>query len=160
MRRAFGPKYRSSTSRLTPPIINIQRILVRPNQSNLTQHSLKSAMGSTGALIHNTNINSNTLCFDCLSSNSQSITTLRVNWRKPKLLSFSSKKCFKKFSRIVCSAVEDVTEEQRTDSAGTNVFFPPFQVLKYLWGSFKKWCVLRDSRFSGFVYSFLRGESF
>ncbi|KAL8531781.1 hypothetical protein ACS0TY_008395 [Phlomoides rotata] len=74
-------------------------------------------MGSTGALIHNTNLNSNTLCFNCLSSNSQPITTLRVNWRKPKLLSFSSKKCFKKVSRIVCSAVEDVTEEKRTGPA-------------------------------------------
>ncbi|KAL0463520.1 UNVERIFIED_CONTAM: Sec-independent protein translocase protein TATC, chloroplastic [Sesamum latifolium] len=44
---------------------------------------------------------------------------LNVKQRRPKLLGFSNKKYFKQFSRIVCSAVEDVTDKQREISSGS-----------------------------------------
>ncbi|CAA2975506.1 sec-independent translocase TATC, chloroplastic [Olea europaea subsp. europaea] len=76
-------------------------------------------MGSTGALINNLQLKNNTLCFKCLHSTPIPKTTLHINPRKPKLLSFSNKKNLKKFTRIVCSAVEDATEKQQELSSGS-----------------------------------------
>ncbi|KAK6115124.1 hypothetical protein DH2020_007393 [Rehmannia glutinosa] len=76
-------------------------------------------MGSTGALFYNPNLNSNTLCLKCSNSNGYPRTILRVNQIKPKLPGFSNKNGFKKFRRIVCSAVEDVTDKQREINGGS-----------------------------------------
>ncbi|KAL0380820.1 UNVERIFIED_CONTAM: Sec-independent protein translocase protein TATC, chloroplastic [Sesamum angustifolium] len=76
-------------------------------------------MGSTGALIFNPHLNNNALCFKCLNSIALSKPILNIKQRRPKLLGFSNKKYFKKFSRIVCSAVEDVTDKQREISSGS-----------------------------------------
>lgn len=85
-----------------------------------TAHQQNSAMGSAAAFVCNPRLRSDALCVMCLSSNSQSRTGLRVNQRNHKLLGFSSKRRFTKFSRIVCSAIEDVTEEQRKIGSGLN----------------------------------------
>ncbi|KAK6122314.1 hypothetical protein DH2020_043934 [Rehmannia glutinosa] len=74
-------------------------------------------MGSTGALFHNPNLNSDTLCLKCSNSNTHARTILRVNQTNPKLPGFSNKNGFKKFRRIV--AVEDVTDKQREINGGS-----------------------------------------
>ncbi|KAL2235055.1 UNVERIFIED_CONTAM: Sec-independent protein translocase protein TATC, chloroplastic [Sesamum indicum] len=76
-------------------------------------------MGSTGALIFKPQLNNNTFCFKCLNSIASSKPILNIKQRRPKLLGFSNKKHFKKFSRIVCSAVEDVADKQREISSGS-----------------------------------------
>ncbi|CAI9756034.1 unnamed protein product [Fraxinus pennsylvanica] len=76
-------------------------------------------MGSTGALINNLHLKNNSLCFKCLRSTPIPKTSLHINPRKPKLLSFSIKKNSKKFTRIVCSAVEDAIEKQQELSSGS-----------------------------------------
>ncbi|KAI3467032.1 hypothetical protein Pfo_023695 [Paulownia fortunei] len=78
-------------------------------------------MGSTGALIYNPHLNNNALCFKCLNSNALSKTILNIKQRKPKLLGFSNRKHFKRFSSIVCSAVEDATEKQREISGSSSL---------------------------------------
>ncbi|KAK6132065.1 hypothetical protein DH2020_034186 [Rehmannia glutinosa] len=83
------------------------------DQSSSNYHLFVAAMGSTGALIYNPHLNKNTLCFKCLNSNSSSKTVVNFKQRKPKSLGFSNEKYFIRFSRIVCSAVEDATEKQR-----------------------------------------------
>ncbi|KAL2550533.1 sec-independent protein translocase protein TATC [Forsythia ovata] len=51
------------------------------------------------------------------SSDQQS--TLKNNPRNPKLSSFSNKKYLNKFTRIVCSAVEDATSKKQELSSGS-----------------------------------------
>ncbi|EYU30030.1 hypothetical protein ABFS82_05G037700 [Erythranthe guttata] len=71
-------------------------------------------MAATGALIfNNPHLSSNALCFKCL--NTQPKTLLRINQKKSKLFGFSNKK----FSRLVCSAVEDLTEKPLETSVGS-----------------------------------------
>ncbi|KAG8366680.1 hypothetical protein BUALT_Bualt17G0104700 [Buddleja alternifolia] len=73
------------------------------------------------ALIYNPQLSNNTLCFKCLSSNTLPRSILNVKQRKSKLLGFSNEKYLKKFSRIVCSAVDDVTGKKREiDSRSLN----------------------------------------
>ena len=77
-------------------------------------------MGSTSAsaaLIHNLHLNSSNY-FRCLNySNKISRTSLLVtNQRRASKLKFFSRKECKKFSRVVCCAVEeDVTEKQQEE---------------------------------------------
>lgn len=74
-------------------------------------------MGSTSAsdLIHNLHLTS-TNYFGCLnSSRTISRTSLLINQRKAAKLKFLSRKECKKSSRVVCCAVEDVTEEQKQE---------------------------------------------
>ncbi|KAL3654452.1 hypothetical protein CASFOL_004133 [Castilleja foliolosa] len=80
-------------------------------------------MGCTGALIYNPNLNTNTtLCFNCLNSNKQlSKTDMSLKKSKPRLMGLSNTKYLKRFSRIVCSAVEDATEKQRDMSGNGNL---------------------------------------
>ncbi|KAL3631373.1 hypothetical protein CASFOL_024357 [Castilleja foliolosa] len=69
-------------------------------------------MGSTGALIYNPNLHNNTsLCFNCLNSNKLSKTDVSLKKSSLKSIGFSNKKHFKRFSRIVCSAVEDAQRD-------------------------------------------------
>ncbi|KAL7149425.1 hypothetical protein ABFS83_05G039500 [Erythranthe nasuta] len=71
-------------------------------------------MATTGALIfNNPHLSSNALCFNCL--NTQPKPLLRINQRNSKLFGFSNKK----FSRLVCSAVEDLTEKPLETSVGS-----------------------------------------
>lgn len=70
-------------------------------------------MGSSSALISNLHL-TQTNCFKCLNSR----TSLNINPTRPKL-NLSSRKCIKKFSRLVCSAVEDSMEKQR-EISGAN----------------------------------------
>ncbi|XP_060214705.1 sec-independent protein translocase protein TATC, chloroplastic [Lycium barbarum] len=70
-------------------------------------------MGSSSALISNLHM-TQTHCFKCLNSR----TSLNINTTRPKL-NLSSRKYIKKFSRLVCSAVEDSIEKQR-EINGTN----------------------------------------
>lgn len=97
MRQVHCPKYRPT---------NLQRPII-------STAPCFRAMGSTGALIYNPYLNNNTLCFKCLNSNALSKTISDVKQRKHKLLTFSSRDTSKRFSRTVCSAVEDATEKQR-----------------------------------------------
>lgn len=76
-------------------------------------------MGSAGAAVSSPHLKSNTPCFNCLNSNPQPRALLRIDRRKPRSLAFSNKKSLKKFSRIVCSAVEDVMKKQLEISAGS-----------------------------------------
>ncbi|KAK4376383.1 hypothetical protein RND71_002679 [Anisodus tanguticus] len=64
-------------------------------------------MGSSSALISNVHL-TQTHCFKCINSR----TSLNINPTRPKL-NLSSRKYIKKFSRFVCSAVEDSIEKQR-----------------------------------------------
>ncbi|XP_073301436.1 sec-independent protein translocase protein TATC, chloroplastic-like [Primulina huaijiensis] len=70
-------------------------------------------MGSTGILISNPHLTNKSICFQCLNSSTTSKNILPIKKRKPRVLGFSSKNHFKKFDKIVCSAVEDVAEQQR-----------------------------------------------
>ncbi|KAK4358376.1 hypothetical protein RND71_023986 [Anisodus tanguticus] len=71
-------------------------------------------MGSSSALISNLHL-IQTHCFKCLNSE----TSLNINQTRPKLNLSSRKKYIKKFSRLVCSAVEDSIEKQR-ETNGAN----------------------------------------
>ncbi|KAM7463490.1 hypothetical protein LguiA_031611 [Lonicera macranthoides] len=66
-------------------------------------------MGSTSALTYNLHL-SNTYCFKCLHSNPNQIPSLHINQRRRKI-GLSIKRDYRKFSRFVCSAVEDLTEK-------------------------------------------------
>lgn len=70
-------------------------------------------MGSSSALISNLHL-TQTHCFKCLNSR----TSLNINPTRPKL-NLSSRRYIKKFSRLVCSAVEDSIEKQR-EISGAN----------------------------------------
>lgn len=70
-------------------------------------------MATTPAFVYSTNFKSNTLCFNCLNSNPQPRAIPLIDQRKPRLLALSNNKSFKKFSRVVCSAIEDLTKQQR-----------------------------------------------
>ncbi|KAH6805343.1 Sec-independent periplasmic protein translocase [Perilla frutescens var. frutescens] len=76
-------------------------------------------MASSGAFVNGTHLKSNALCFNCLNSNPQPRVILRIDQRKPRSLTFSNKKNFKRFSRIICSAVEDVTKKQSEVAGGS-----------------------------------------
>ncbi|XP_073145065.1 sec-independent protein translocase protein TATC, chloroplastic-like isoform X2 [Henckelia pumila] len=73
-------------------------------------------MGSTRAFTHNAQLNKNTPFFKCCKSNTQPITTLHIEQRKPKLSCFSNERYFKKLGGIVCTAVG---EQQRETSRGS-----------------------------------------
>ncbi|GFP84706.1 sec-independent protein translocase protein tatc chloroplastic [Phtheirospermum japonicum] len=81
-----------------------------------TQHT--PAMGSIGTLFYNPHINRNNLCFKCLNSNTHQSTILRINRTKPNLLSFSNNNGYKKFKKIICSAIEDVTNDKQREING------------------------------------------
>ncbi|CAK9145176.1 unnamed protein product [Ilex paraguariensis] len=73
-------------------------------------------MGSTSAVIYNLQLN-NTHCFKSLNSNTNHRTSLHIQQGRPKL-GVSYRRDFKKFSRVVCFAVEDVTEKQQQLGGG------------------------------------------
>ncbi|XP_051144475.1 sec-independent protein translocase protein TATC, chloroplastic [Andrographis paniculata] len=75
-------------------------------------------MGTAGALIYNPQLTGGgSLCSKCLKSNSQPRTLLSLNRRK--LPDFSSKRCLRKFGRVVCLAVEDVAEKEGEMKSGS-----------------------------------------
>ncbi|XP_057810713.1 sec-independent protein translocase protein TATC, chloroplastic [Salvia miltiorrhiza] len=76
-------------------------------------------MGATGAAVYGAHLKSNTLCFNCSSSNPPPRALHRIDQRKPMLLAFSNRKSLKKFSRIACSAIEDVTKKQLEVGGGS-----------------------------------------
>ncbi|KAL2546237.1 Sec-independent protein translocase protein TATC [Forsythia ovata] len=76
-------------------------------------------MGGAGPLINNLHLKNNPLCFKCLHSIPVPKTSLQINPRNPKLSSFSNKKYLNKFTRIVCSAVEDATAKKQELSSGS-----------------------------------------
>ncbi|KAK4399991.1 Sec-independent protein translocase protein TATC, chloroplastic [Sesamum angolense] len=76
-------------------------------------------MGSTRALICNPHLNNTAPCFKCLNTKSQPRTILSIDQRRSKFLGLSKEIHFKKFSRTVCSAVEDVAEKQPKINGGS-----------------------------------------
>lgn len=78
-------------------------------------------MGST-ALLYNLHLN-NTICFNCLNSNGIPTTSLAISSRRRKAKKFKSltRREFKRFSPLVCNAVEDVTEKGQELSSGIGV---------------------------------------
>ncbi|KAL0446827.1 UNVERIFIED_CONTAM: Sec-independent protein translocase protein TATC, chloroplastic [Sesamum latifolium] len=76
-------------------------------------------MGSTRALICNPHLKSTAPCFKCLNTKSQPRTIVSIDQRRSKLLGLSKERHFKKFSRTVCSAVEDVAEKQPKINGGS-----------------------------------------
>ncbi|XP_042002501.1 sec-independent protein translocase protein TATC, chloroplastic-like [Salvia splendens] len=69
------------------------------------------------ALIYHPHLSRNMLDFKCSNSYSLS-TTLKQTPPNPR--SFSSRKLFKRFGRLSCSAVEDVTQKQQEISTTSN----------------------------------------
>lgn len=72
-------------------------------------------MGTTSALIFNLQLNNSNHCFKCLNSstNHRTPSMLSINQTNPKLGISNKRDYYKKFSRVVCFAVEDVTEKKR-----------------------------------------------
>lgn len=66
-------------------------------------------MGSTSALTYNLHLSS-THCFKCRHSNPNQRPSLHIHQRRTKI-GLSIKRDYRKFSRFVCSAVEDLTEK-------------------------------------------------
>ncbi|KAL0408916.1 UNVERIFIED_CONTAM: Sec-independent protein translocase protein TATC, chloroplastic [Sesamum radiatum] len=76
-------------------------------------------MGSTRALICNPHLKNTAPCFKCLNTKTQPRTIVGIDQRRSKLLGLSKETHFKKFSRTVCSAVEDVAEKQPKINGGS-----------------------------------------
>lgn len=122
LRSSSFPKYRPPSSKDQPSTFNT--LWCYPKSANFThkKHRQRPVMASAGALLHNPHLKSNTtntLCSRCLNSTNRPRTVLFVNQKQPKVLGFSNKKCSKKFSRIVCSAVEDLAEKRRAKTGGS-----------------------------------------
>ncbi|XP_047940852.1 sec-independent protein translocase protein TATC, chloroplastic-like [Salvia hispanica] len=69
------------------------------------------------ALIYHPHLSRNMLDFKCFNSLSLSRT---LKQKSPNPRSFSSRKLFKRFGRLSCSAVEDATQKQQEISTTTN----------------------------------------
>ncbi|KAK9064576.1 hypothetical protein SSX86_015958 [Deinandra increscens subsp. villosa] len=67
-------------------------------------------MGSTNALIHNLNLNTNR-CFNCVNSNTNHSTSLQINQRNPPLRISIQRQ--RKISKVACFALEDATNKQK-----------------------------------------------
>ncbi|KAL6505782.1 hypothetical protein OROHE_023161 [Orobanche hederae] len=63
-------------------------------------------MGSIGTPFYSSHLSTNTLCFKCLNANTRPITIPRLNQTNPN-------NGVDRYRRLVCSAVEDVTDKQR-----------------------------------------------
>ncbi|KAL1568397.1 sec-independent protein translocase protein TATC, chloroplastic-like [Salvia divinorum] len=76
-------------------------------------------MGAAGAVVYSAHLKSNTPSYNCLTSHPQPRALLRIDQRKSRSLVFSNRTGFKKLSRTICSALEDVTKKQMELGGGS-----------------------------------------